>query len=272
MPDTSQSIAQEFVRARRAAQALQDYPGEQPTSLDAAYVIQDRALELWSDDTIAGWKVGLIKSPWLERFGGENRLLGPIFSKSIHAVRSADEVEFPVFVGGFAAVEAEFVIRLNADAPRDKTQWTAEEAGGLVAQMHIAVEPAGSPLATINDLGPAVTISDFGNNAGLILGPVIADWRDRPLETLATETFIDGKSVGKGSAASLPGGPLGALAFALSRSAKRGRPLKARDLISTGATTGVHEIKAGQSARCDFGACGQIRVRAVPRSKNAAMK
>jgi 2-keto-4-pentenoate hydratase len=266
MPDTSRSIAQEFVRARRAAQALPGYPGEQPASLDAAYGIQDHALELWMDDSIAGWKVGLIKSPWLERFGGENRLLGPIFTKSIQVAASSEaEIEFPVFVGGFAAVEAEFVVRLNADAPRDKTHWTAEEAGALVAQMHIAIEPAGSPLSTINDLGPAVTISDFGNNAGLILGPDLADWRDRPLETLATETFIDGQSIGKGSAASLPGGPLGALAFALARSAKRGRPLKARDLISTGATTGVHEIRAGQSAICDFGAYGKIRVRAVPR-------
>jgi len=265
MSDTSQSIAESFVRARRAAKALADYPGEIPSSLDAAYAIQDRAIGMWAD-SIAGWKVGLIPSPWAERFG-EDRLLGPIFSQTIHVLRASEEVEFPVFVGGFAAVEAEFVFRISADAPRDKVDWTPEEASALVAQMHIAVEPAGSPFAKINDLGPTVTASDFGNNAGLILGPVVPGWRGRAFETFTTETFIDGRSVGKGSAASLPGGPFTALAFALSRSARRNRPLKARDLISTGATTGVHSIAAGESARLDFGACGQIRCRAIPAGK-----
>jgi 2-keto-4-pentenoate hydratase len=266
MPDTSSSIAERFVRARHAAEALPEYPGLIPTTLDAAYVIQDHAISSWHDP-IAGWKVGRVAPSWSERFD-EDRVLGPIFHRAVQAVRSGDAVEFPVFVGGFAAVEAEFIFRLAADAPADKLSWTAEEAANLVGQMHIGIEPAGSPLATINDLGPAVIASDFGNNAGLILGPVVPNWRERPLETLTTETFIDERSVGKGSAASIPGGPLSALAFALSRNARRGRPLKARDLISTGATTGVHSIFAGQSARVDFGACGQIRCRAVPAKKS----
>ena len=34
----------------------------------------------------------------------------------------------------------------------------------------MGVEMAGSPLATINELGPTVVAADFGNNNGLILG------------------------------------------------------------------------------------------------------
>jgi 2-keto-4-pentenoate hydratase len=262
MSQTSQAIAASFRSARREATALTAFPGEMPSTLDAAYAIQEFAIAQWPDQ-IGGWKVGRILSPWLEQYG-EDRLVGPIFTRSIHAVRPGETAELPVFTGGFAAVEAEFIVRLVDDAPADKLAWTPEEAASLVSMMHIGIEPAGSPLATINDLGPAVVISDFGNNAGLILGPSIPEWRNRPLEMLTAETFIEGRSVGRGSAASLPGGPLAALAFALSRNARRGRPLKARDLISTGATTGIHPIQAGQSARVDFGACGQIRCRAVP--------
>ena len=54
------------------------------------------------------------------------------------------------------------------------SSWTDAEAADMVGALHIGVEPASSPLATINELGPAVVVSDFGNNAGLLLGPEVA--------------------------------------------------------------------------------------------------
>jgi 2-keto-4-pentenoate hydratase len=254
-------IAEQFVRARLDAAALPDFPGSIPATLNTAYAYQDRAIALWPD-FVAGWKVGRIGEPWLERLG-EDRLVGPIFRRGIRLAPPEQLVEFPVFDGGFAAVEAEFVFRLGADAPPDKIQWTAEEASRLAMSLHIGIETAGSPLATINDLGGAVVVSDFGNNAGLLLGPVIPDWRKVPFETLRTETFIEGKSVGKGGALSLPGGPFAALAFALSRCARRGLPMKSGYVVSTGATTGVHDIRIGQEARVVFDGCGELLCRAV---------
>jgi len=179
-------------------------------------------------------------------------------------------VEFPVFDGGFAAVEAEFVFRLGADAPSDKVHWTPEEASKLAMALHIGIETAGSPLASINDLGGAVVVSDFGNNAGLLLGPVIADWRKVAFDSLQTEVFIEGNSVGKGGAMSLPGGPLAGLAFALARCARRGLPMKSGYVVSTGATTGVHDIRVGQESRVVFAGCGELLCRAVPAQKAPA--
>jgi 2-keto-4-pentenoate hydratase len=151
-------------------------------------------------------------------------------------------------------------------------QWTPDEASQIAMALHIGVETAGSPLAAINDLGAAVVVSDFGNNAGLLLGPVIPEWRTRPFESLKTETFIEGKSVGRGGALSLPGGPFASLAFALSRCARRGLPMKSGYLVSTGATTGVHDIRIGQEARVVFEGCGELLCRAVPAQKAAAAK
>jgi 2-keto-4-pentenoate hydratase len=235
---------------------LADFPGDIPETLEAAYTIQDAAIAQWPD-TLRGWKVGRIHEPWLSRFG-DDRLVGPIFRRDIREARIGQEVRFPVFAGGFAAVEAEFVLRLAADAPPKKTSWTAQDAGALVDAMFAGIEPAGSPLASINDLGPAVIISDFGNNAGLILGPAFRSWRGVRLDQFTTETFIDGQFVGRGTAASVPGGPFAALAFALECCAKRGLPLKAGQYVSTGATTGVHRIGAGQRARVVFGGVGEI--------------
>lgn len=255
------SISARFVAARRQGQALPGYPGVIPEDLDAAYAIQDRAIGRW-DDEIAGWKIGRIPDAWTERLGAP-RLTGPIFRRAVRSAGEGEVVDFPVFVGGFAAVEAEFILKLGADARADRTDWTAEDAAGLVEALIVGVEPAGSPLATINALGPTVVVSDFGNNAGLILGPVVTDWRDR-MADLTCETFIEGESVGTGGAASIPGGPLEALAFLLGLNARRGRPLKAGDLISTGAATGIHDITAGQSSRVVFNGVGEILCRAVP--------
>lgn len=264
------AIAEQFVRARLDAAALPDFPGSIPATLNTAYSYQDRAIALWPD-FVAGWKVGRIGAPWLERLG-EDRLVGPIFRRGIRLAPPEQVVEFPVFDGGFAAVEAEFVFRLGADAPSDKVSWTPEEAARLAMALHIGVETAGSPLATINDLGGAVVVSDFGNNAGLLLGPAVADWRSRAFESLTTATFIEGREVGRGGAMSLPGGPFSSLAFALARCARRGLPMKSGYVVSTGATTGVHDIHIGQEARVVFDGCGEVLCRAVPAQKAAAAR
>jgi 2-keto-4-pentenoate hydratase len=252
----AREVAARFVEARLRATALSGFPGPIPDTLDAAYACQDAAIALWPDE-VAGWKVGRIVPPWLARFA-QDRLVGPIFRRSVNRVRHGESVALPVFEGGFAAVEAEFVLRLGSDAPPGKSQWTLDEASGLVDALHVGVELAGSPLATVNDLGPAVVVSDFGNNAGLIVGPSVANWTRRRLDSLSSETFVNGRSVGTGSAASVPGGPLVALVFTLTRCAERGLPLKAGQLISTGATTGIHEVHSGDSARISFGDDGEI--------------
>ena len=262
------AIAKSFVSARRNARSLAEFPGAIPANLDAAYLCQNLAIDSWPDRLI-GWKVGMIP-PALRAVHASERLAGAIFQRGLRA--AAGEVEFPVFVGGFAAVEAEFVLRIAADAPAGKVDWTEKEARSLIGAMHIGIETAGSPLATINELGPTVTAADFGNNAGLILGPEIRAWAALPLDSLAVITSIEGRIVGRGAAGLLLRGPIGALQFLAGQTARMGRPLQAGMLVSTGAVTGVHDIKAGQSAVADFGPHGRISCVAVEASPWLAPK
>ena len=59
------------------------------------------------------------------------------------------------------------------------------------------------------------------------------------------------------------GEALAALAFLLGHVAARGRPLKAGMIVTTGASTGIHDIAAGQTAHVDFGRFGAIDCVAV---------
>jgi 2-keto-4-pentenoate hydratase len=62
---------------------------------------------------------------------------------------------------------------------------------------------------------------------------------------------------------------MAALAFALRCNARRGRPLRAGDFVSTGAATGVHSIGAGQTAEAIFTGTGTLRCRAVQMTPSA---
>jgi 2-keto-4-pentenoate hydratase len=252
------TIVNSFVQARMQARALNEYPGTVPETLETAYRCQELAIERWPD-RIAGWKVARIGAA-AQSVYPEERLIGPVFSSNVRFAKSIDAIDCPVFEGGFAAVEAELVIRVAGDPPSEERNWTVDEAAAYVGSLHIGVEVASSPLATLNDLGPGAVISDFGNNWGVIVGPELKDWRS--IEELSVQSFIDGAFVGKG-VAFIRQGALGALAFTLNKCAQRGRRLQPGDVISTGMITGVHDIRIGQVSRHVFEGCGEIKCRAV---------
>lgn len=242
------AIATAFTKARLRGEKIQDYPGQCPATLTEAYGIQDAAIELWPEK-IAGWKVGGINGEPAERLGVE-KLVGPIFENQVFRADN-NVISMPVFKDGFAAVEAEIVFIINKDAPSSKTEWSLSEAKTMIGAAHIAVEIASSPFSKINDLGPLVTISDFGNNYGLIIGDELKDWESLKTKKSSIETLIDEQSVGTDSPPHT-GGPLESLRYCLGNTALRGRPLVKGDAISTGAITGVHQAYVNQTSviRC----------------------
>lgn len=247
--DDRSRIAGRFLSARRAAAGLDDYPGPFPATLDEAYAIQDEAIAAWGRPVI-GWKVGRVPPPLIDRFGAD-RLAGPIFLEARAAADRA--VEMPVFAEGFAAGEAEFLLRIGAAPPAGKADFSLDEAAALIDAVHIGIEVASSPLGRINELGPIAVISDFGNNNGLVIGPQIADWRQSGFQEWDVSTRLDGAPVGTGRASSFPDGAIGAARFLFELMARRGIALAAGQWISSGAVTGVHPARPGQNVEARFG-------------------
>lgn len=242
--DDAAAIASRFLAARRTADGLSDYPGALPDTLAAAYAIQDQAIAEWSHPII-GWKVGRIMPPLSERFQAD-RLTGPIF------IRRDDGQDMPIFAKGFAAGEAEFLLRVGTTPPAGKTSFTLEEAADLIDVVHVGIEIASSPLGAINDIGPMAVISDFGNNNGLVIGAAIPNWRDSGFEEWEVRTLIDGEEVGTGQASSFPDGAIGSARFLFELMAERGIALMPGQWISSGAVTGVHDARPGQTVAARF--------------------
>lgn len=255
--DATRLISSAFLDARRSAKALASFPGELPGTLEAAYAIQTESISRWPDD-VAGWKVGGIPPKFRETFGTD-RLAGPIFRRSIKR-QNGEAVAMPVFRGGFAAVEGEIILRIGKTVAPGTVDPDSDDAAALVGEAFIGVELASSPLKVINDLGPVSIISDFGNNAGLIVGPSLANWQALDLDALLVTTRIDGALVGHAPASAIPGGPMAAFRFLLGNCTERGITLPEGTLVSTGAITGVHQAEPGASAEVAFGDHGTIRL------------
>ena len=258
MNKISKDLALALVSARREHRALPVYPGDIPVAMADSYAIQDEAIKLW-DEPIIGWKIGRL-APERQAHFGTQRLTGPIFTSRFSKLGDTAET-VNTYKDGFAAVEAEYIIEIKHDTDPSKTDYSLDEAFDLIGALYCGIEMAGSPLPDINRLGPTVVASDFGNNNGLILGEKLLSQdkgfsaEDLSLEAIKAyqaETFIDGQSVGKGGLFTMPEGPIAAIAWIAGHLAGRAMPLKAGALISSGATTGIHDIKGGQSSIVRF--------------------
>jgi 2-keto-4-pentenoate hydratase len=244
--DNTTRIATIFVNARRDGGAVPEFPGDVPATLADGYAVQDAAL-LLADGIVAGWKVGRINPP----LDGVDRLTGPIFVDQV-VTASADPVAMPVFAQGFAAAEAEFLLRIGAAPDPTKTSYTADEARAMIDAVHVGIEIASSPFSGINALGPTVTVSDFGNNNGLVVGADAEGWREGNINDWPVELWINDALIGAATSAMMLDGPFGAVRYLLEHMATRGIALSPGQWVSTGAVTGVHPVAIGDRVEARF--------------------
>lgn len=254
-------IAKTFVDARRRGTIMGEYPGESPQTLADAYAIQDSALAIWNRP-VGGWKVGKIGPPLDERLGA-NRLIGPIFADLI-VEAGKEPAEMPIFAGGFAAAEAEFMIRLAPRGDDARLPQTDSETLEWIDEVRIGMEIASSPYPRVNDDGPCVTISDHGNNLGAVIGPQVPRDLWGSLNDIRVTLEIEGEEVGSATAATMLDGPLGAVRFLLGNLRQRAIPASPGWWTSSGAITGVHSVEPGQSATAMFDSVGIVAAVMTP--------
>ncbi|MEM6486318.1 MAG: 2-keto-4-pentenoate hydratase [Pseudomonadota bacterium] len=256
------AISDRLVNARLSAQSLSSFPGDLPRSLASAYRIQATSISAWPDE-ISGWKVGGVSTDFQQQFDA-TRLSGPIFRTSTSSVADGAMISMSVFDGGFAAIEAEFIVRTAVPIGPGDVDLTLVDIKEMIASLSIGAETASSPMADINRLGPAAIVSDFGNNAGLVVGPAITDWQERLAEQITINVTVDKEAVGSVVVA-IDDGVLAAVTFLIELCTARGIHLPAGTLVSCGALTGIHDVKVGSVARVEFAGLGTFDVQFTER-------
>jgi len=219
-----------------------------PIDTRTAYAIQYHSINSWPDE-VTGWKVGGISPPFLKQFGA-TRLVGPIFASQTQTASNSDSVDVTVFEGGFRQ-------------PRK----TLAELKECIASIHMGAEIASSPMADINELGPGAIISDFGNNAGLIVGPQITNWRDQAAQNIEISVSINEAQAGA-VRTSVADDAFAALEFIIELSCSRGIELPAGTYVTCGALSGIHSVEVGDQASVLFEGIGRLDLTVAKRLPN----
>lgn len=269
VPNTSATdISTALMAARRAATPLSAYPGEVPATLEQAYAIQHRSMAMWQDDLV-GFKVGGIGASFRNQYPSP-WLAGPIFAHDLQYVEAGAAIDVPVYEGGFAAYEAEFVFKLKGLQTLNGPIATLAKAKEHISDIYIGAEIASSPMPMINALGPGSIISDFGNNGGMIIGPKVeVDDVDEIFERII-RLSIDGDADSTWTAIANSGdaGPLSALKFLLNHLQTTAASVELPDVVylSSGAITGVHASQVGTSCHMDYADFGEFTLNMAPRA------
>ena len=252
------AIARGLVDARLNARLLGEFPGQLPTSIDEAYRVQAGSISLWPDDVV-GWKIARFPPHDRGRFAAE-RLFGPAFRSTIRRVDSAASTDAKIHDGGFAVIEAEFVLELSAPIPASDREWSNEELSNHIGAAYGGAEIASSPMPDVIELGGMAIIPDLGINVGVIAGPEIADFAALPADALSVQVSVDGSLVGEAQPGPITGDPYEGLRLLIAHCGRYGIELPKGALISTGLLTGAHDVEPGSTARVDYGPFGWFEV------------
>jgi 2-keto-4-pentenoate hydratase len=242
-PEAIEAASRLLLEARRKSAPLDALPEAcRPRSQADAYAIQDAVARQLG--TIRGWKTGA-PSPTAE----------PVFAPIFLVERAP--ARFPPAAHRLFGIEAELAFRFARDLPGGGT---TDLVLAAVASVHAAVEIVESRFKEMAATDPLSMLADNAANGALVLGPEIAEWRRLDLVRPPVRVLIDGEEVGRCTSGNGGGDPVRLLVALVNHAAARGKPVCAGEVVTTGATTGMHFARPGAEIVAEFGPHGSVEI------------
>jgi 2-keto-4-pentenoate hydratase len=222
-----------------------------PRDIDGAYAVQDINTAYWrgAGRRPAGYKIGLTSRGLQDRLGISEPDFGVLFAD----MRVRDGGVLPPGAVSEPRVEGEIAVLLARDILDPATN--ASEAGEAIAVALPAIEIVGTRIKGW-EITAADTIADNGSAGAFVIGEAP---RSQPSPRLADARMtlrIDGEIVGEGTGAAVLGDPLEALAWLARWAIARGQPLRAGDIILTGALAPMAPLPPGARVEVEIEGLG----------------
>lgn len=147
-------------------------------------------------------------------------------------------------------VEAEIAFVFGRDLPgrSDGVAYSVDEVAEAVAGAFAAFEILESRLASEPRPLPLLSRADFMGNWGLVRSPAIADWRRRVRADVAVRLEVGGRVAVDQKGGHPSGDPAHPLTWLANALAGIGHPIRAGEVVTTGAFGGGHPIACGETA------------------------
>lgn len=231
IPFPAAEAAALLLAARREGRTLTTLPEAlRPRSIAQAYAVQDAVLR--GQGPVGGWKAGPPKPD------------GQVFAAPVPQALVFHAPDALPDLGAALEAEVELGLVLGRDlGPEAATDPAALRAA--IASVHVAVELLASRFADRRALDYALPLADAQSNAAILLGPALGGVGLLDAGRIDTALRIDGRPAGQDRGAPSGEAILASLAWLAGHAAARGLPLRAGQVVVTGARVGPVPLPAG---------------------------
>jgi 2-keto-4-pentenoate hydratase len=251
-----QALAERLRRAytEGAVPPLRD--GLTPTDAAGAYAVQAINTKYWAESgrRVVGRKVGLTAKAVQQQLGVDQPDFGVLFAD----MEIADGGLLPAAKVLQPKAEAEVALVLARDI--DKPDPTAEDVFAAADYAIAAIEIVDSRIADWK-ITFADTVADNGSSAFFVLGRDKKKLAGLDLYTCGMALEINSGLVSLGAGAACLGHPLNAAAWLAQTLAGAGEPLRAGDVVLTGALGPMASLGRGDRVEAKIGGLGSVSFR-----------
>jgi 2-keto-4-pentenoate hydratase len=254
------------VNIERAAEVLRDaYDSGKPCpplrgellpegDVDSAYAVQQAQVRRWTADgrRPVGAKIGLTSRAVQENLGVYQPDFGVLFADM--AIPDGAEVDLGRLLQ--PRVEAEIAFVLGADLPYE--QVTVVDVIGATDHLLPAIEIVDSRVAGW-DISIVDTVADNASSGLFVLGTTPRRIADVDLRLCGAVLEHAGEPVSVGAGAACLGNPAHAVAWLAETLARAGRPLRAGDVVLSGALGPMVGVTPGAAYEARISGLGSVR-------------
>jgi 2-keto-4-pentenoate hydratase len=256
MKDVQDSAARAALRLREAyggkvVAPMRDLLG--PVDSEGAYAAQAINTRFWiaQGRKIVGRKIGLTAKAVQQQLGVDRPDFGVLF----HDMQISNGGTLSASRAIQPKVEAEVALIMGRDL--DKADAHADDVAAAVDSVVAAIEIVDSRIADWK-ITFADTVADNGSSAFFVLGDERKKVVGLDLYTCGMALEVNGVVASLGAGAACLGHPFNAAAWLARTLAERGEPLRAGDVVLTGALGPMVALSCGTHVKATIGGLGSV--------------
>jgi 2-oxopent-4-enoate/cis-2-oxohex-4-enoate hydratase len=258
-PELITTLGDELHAALTGCHVLEPLTSRHPEiTVEDAYRIQQRltARRVAAGETIVGKKIGVTSQAVMTMLGVRQPDFGMLTDAMVY--NEGEAIDAATLIQPKAEGEIAFLLKKDLMGPGVSAADVLAATEGVMACFEIVDSRIRDWKIRIQD-----TVADNASCGVFVLGDRVVDPRSVDLQTCGMVLEKNGEVVVTGAGAATMGSPLTAMAWLANTLGRLGMPLKAGEVVLSGACGAMVPVKAGDSLRVAIGGIGGCSIRFV---------